>query len=341
MVADGDVGVLPAPAYAGERAREQRMGVRVGVVDAVVGGVQLLRVLVAVGAVHGVQVPAAYQRAGPQQAQERQLLRQRRQARVQAQAVGGAAAPEYVGEVPHVFGRQPLGVAHLHGRHGIGRGGREGGLGLQQCAQAFQHLGQAVEQAPGQGAQLEHQGAGARAQAFERGRHELLRGQLRVQEGGVGLARAAVLAAHEGVGHQAGRLHDEAEVPRHLGRVARVVAGREGAVEAAVDAHRAQQRVPGVDGQALLGQGLLGMRALPHQALPAGVAPRRGAQAQPGRQPGGQGVQVVAPGRGVHARAAHGRPGRRRVVLWRRRAAEQVVLQGYASSNRPPSSSRP
>ena len=72
---------------------------------------RLLRVLIAIGAEAPVQVPAAHQRAWPQQAQKFQLFLYRRHLAVQAQAERGAGRAQHVGKGRH----QQLRVAHFHG----------------------------------------------------------------------------------------------------------------------------------------------------------------------------------------------------------------------------------
>ena len=125
----------------------------------------------------------------------------------------------------------------------------------------------------GQGAQLEYQRAEPVFQAIERRLHEFAHRGLRVEKEGIGLPAAAGPAAHHRVGDDAGCLDDETEVVGDLGRVGGVLAGRERPIERAIDADGAQQRVPGIGGQAVPGQHRFGVVTLPDQALPAGIGP--------------------------------------------------------------------
>ena len=220
-------------------------------------------------AVPAVQVPAAHQRPGPECAQHRQLVLDRRHLGVQAHAEGGAHAAQHVGE----GGAEQLWVAHFDRNHGIGRGRLQAGQCLEHLADADEQRGLVGQQLRRDRAQLKYQRADAVAQPFQSRLHELLDRDLAVQEHRIGLRAAAAFVAHGGVGHKARRLHHEAEVVGHHGRIARVLAGRERAVEVAVQAHGAKERMPGEGGQTALRQHRFGVFAIPDEVGPARVAP--------------------------------------------------------------------
>ena len=114
---------------------------------------------------------------------------------------------------------------------------------VEERGQAFEERGRIDDHRIRQRRNLEHQRAGLFTQTVDARLHEFVDGDLRVQERGVVAGGRAVVAAHGGVGDGSRRLDDEAEMLRHLLRVAHVVGDRERPVERAVDRYTSQQRM--------------------------------------------------------------------------------------------------
>jgi hypothetical protein len=100
----------------------------------------------------------------------------------------------------------------------------------------------------------------------------------------VGHLPPPLLVAHHGIADQRRRLHDKAEMIRHLLRIALVLHRGDGRIEGPVEADRAQQRDLRIGRQALLAERDLRIDAVIDKAAPAGKEPRRGAEPDVSRQ---------------------------------------------------------
>ena len=195
---------------------------------------------------------------------------------------------------------------------------RQGGEERRQPLDQGRRL---LDQAARQRRDLEDQRARLGAEAFQAGHDELAGGDGGVEEVRIGHLPSPLLVAHHGVADQGRRLHDEAEVVRHLLRVALVLDRRDRRIERPVEADRAQQRDLGIGGQALLAERVLRMDAVVDEAAPAGKEPRRRAEPDVARQR-----------RRLQQRRIPGRPdlSRRGAAL---EAAARIVRTGRAAGS--------
>ena len=327
LVVDGDVGQFARTRGASDHTCQVLARFHIGIDQLVERLVLRLGRFVAVGAVAAVQVPPTHQRAGPQRAQQRQLVFDGRHLGVQAEAIGHWVAAgltrgaQGAGQQRGVRGAEESGVAHFQRDHAVGRGGRQPGQGGQQGTDAVDERGHVGQQRARQRADLEHQCADLVTQALQRRLDEFLHRQIGVQKRRVRRHAAPVFGAHQGVAHQSRRFDNEAEPGRHLRGVLRVLAGGERAVERAIQADGAEQRVLAVGRQPFLRQLAFSVVARPHQPGPAGKVPRGGAQPKARRQAGGQCDQF---GRGRRGQHGGGPTGAR---AWRRRHGGWFVGQ--------------
>lgn len=136
--------------------------------------------------------------------------------------------------------------------------------------------------------ELEHHNAKARAKAHCCGSYNLLSRELSIQEEGVGVglvcgAVGVAGAIREGAGDALKCLDKKTKVGGHLLRCGAVGGEKWGAVESAIKAHSAQQRMRGVGVQASRGEASLvigfaaGSRGV-DQILPARKCPGRSAE---------------------------------------------------------------
>lgn len=249
-----------------------------------------------------VQAPAHDQRAGriAVEQRERGRLAQRvRHARMQADAVANAERRKR----PDEARREQAGVADLDRVARAVRLRRQRRQRREERGQPLDQRSRVGEQLIGHRRKLEHQHAGLLAQAIDARLHEFMRRERGVEERRVRSRRFAAPAAHHGVRHGRGRFHDEAEIVRHLLRVAQIVGHRQRAVERPVEAHAPEQRMRAIRAEPFARQLRLREVAVEDDAVPAGEVPRRRAEPHVRRQRGRQFGDL-----GGHRRRRHAAP---------------------------------
>src|SRR5271154_2674846 len=97
---------------------------------------------------------------------------------------------------------------------------RQGAQKLSETLDEASRVGQHLIR---QWRELEHQRTGLAAESVETGPHEFVGGQLRIEKTWIERNRFAALGAHRGVRDEGRRFDDEAEVVRHLLRIAQIV----------------------------------------------------------------------------------------------------------------------
>ncbi len=146
---------------------------------------------------------------------------------------------------------------------------------VEERGQALEECGWIDDQRIRQRRNLEHERAGFFTQTGDARLHEFIDGNLRVQERGVVAGGGAFVATDGGIGDGSGRLDDEAEVRRHLVRIARVVGYRQRPVERTVYRYTSQQRMRAERAEAIAGQFLGRVFVAVDDVTPAGKRPRR------------------------------------------------------------------
>jgi hypothetical protein len=168
---------------------------------------------------------------------------------VQADAVADAGRRQHL----HQTRREEFGIAQLEGverpllAQFLRQGGKEGREALDQCRRLF-------DQAARQWRHLEDQRPRLGAKAFQTRHDEFAGSDGGVEEVRVGHLSPPLVVAHHGITDQRRRLHDEAEMVRHLLCVALVLHRGDRRIERAVEADRAQQRDLRIGRQALLAE---------------------------------------------------------------------------------------